>query len=351
MTFENGGISDKQGNAYENRYLARVLIRLLAEEITSVVVEPVGKYTDVCEFYITEKDGRKIYYQCKGSNGTNDHWRPSDLQRYDLFSRVQKLLRSDPNCKFCFVSPLYYDGLDIVIEKAPIAWCTPNSFWLMSRDLQALEEYYFPYLKKASDAPNPELVTRVARLICATAIITSSEQVLSFLYSHPWSKEAMDKICLEAASTFDKEEYRMTSQRIIEHLLEIDANSLHSINQLFQEKRLDLRRDKSFITAILKKRHDIETTNDFIEFIKTQDTEISGFAETIKTAVQSFDEKAHTWQKRQIEDGLVHAVIKLIDTANGDKELKECCLDILDEIYKKRILTDSAVSKLIEGVD
>ena len=49
MTFENGGISDKQGNAYENRYLARVLIRLLAEEITSVVVEPVGKYTDVCE--------------------------------------------------------------------------------------------------------------------------------------------------------------------------------------------------------------------------------------------------------------------------------------------------------------
>ena len=214
-----------------------------------------------------------------------------------------------------------------------------------------LEEYYFPYLKKASDAPNPELVTRVARLICATAIITSSEQVLSFLYSHPWSKEAMDKICLEAASTFDKEEYRMTSQRIIEHLLEIDANSLHSINQLFQEKRLDLRRDKSFITAILKKRHDIETTNDFIEFIKTQDTEISGFAETIKTAVQSFDEKAHTWQKRQIEDGLVHAVIKLIDTANCDKELKECCLDILDEIYKKRILTDSAVSKLIEGVD
>ena len=112
MTFENGGISDKQGNAYENRYLARVLIRLLAEEITSVVVEPVGKYTDVCEFYITEKDGRKIYYQCKGSNGTNDHWRPSDLQRYDLFSRVQKLLRSDPNCKFCFVSPLYYDGLE-----------------------------------------------------------------------------------------------------------------------------------------------------------------------------------------------------------------------------------------------
>ena len=196
----------------------------------------------------------------------------SDIIRFALVKCIVALYEHDP----AFSRGIF----DIVIEKAPIAWCTPNSFWLMSRDLQALEEYYFPYLKKTSDAPNPELVTHVARLICATAIITSSEQVLSFLYSHPWSKEAMDKICLEAASTFDKEEYRMKSQRIIEHLLEIDANSLHSINQLFQKKRLDLRRDKSFITAILKKRHDIETTNDFIEFIKTQDTEITGLCLT-----------------------------------------------------------------------
>ena len=267
----------------------------------------------------------------------------SDIIRFALVKCIVALYEHDPAFSI--------DIFDIVIEKDPIAWCIPYSYWLMSRDLQVLEEYYFPYLKIASDAPNPELVVRAAQLICATAIVTSSEQVLSFLYSHPWSKEAMDKICLEAASTFDKEEYRMTSQRIIEKLLEIDASSLHSINQLFQGNRLDLQRDRVFITTILKKRHNIDTINDFIEFIKTQDTEISGFAETIKTAVQSFDEKAHTWQKHQIEDGLVHAVIKLIDTANGDKKSTECCLDILDEIYKKRILTDSAVSKLIEGVD
>ena len=43
MSFETGGRSDKQGNVYENRCLARTLIRLVIEEIRSVVVEPVGE--------------------------------------------------------------------------------------------------------------------------------------------------------------------------------------------------------------------------------------------------------------------------------------------------------------------
>ena len=85
MSFERGGRSDKQGNIYENRYLAMTLIRLISEEIISVVVEPVGDNTDICEFYTIGKDGRKTYYQCKGSNEMKDHWTPSDLQKYSLF--------------------------------------------------------------------------------------------------------------------------------------------------------------------------------------------------------------------------------------------------------------------------
>lgn len=118
MSFEKGGRADKQGNVYENRCLARILIRLVAEEITSVAVEPVEENSDICEFYTVAEDGSKTYYQCKGSNGMNDHWRPSDLQRYNLFSRVQALLRGDPTCRFCFVSPLYYGGLEELCDRA-----------------------------------------------------------------------------------------------------------------------------------------------------------------------------------------------------------------------------------------
>ena len=41
---------------------------MINEEIRSVVVEPVGENTDLCEFYTIGKDGRKTYIQCKGSN-------------------------------------------------------------------------------------------------------------------------------------------------------------------------------------------------------------------------------------------------------------------------------------------
>lgn len=118
MSFETGGRSDKQGNVYENRWLAKTLIRLITEEITSVIVEPVGENTDICEFYTIGKDGRKTYFQCKGSNEMKDHWTPSDLKKYNLYSRIKKLLRSDPDCTFHFISPLYYSGLDDLCSRA-----------------------------------------------------------------------------------------------------------------------------------------------------------------------------------------------------------------------------------------
>ena len=285
----------------------------------------------------------------------------SDL--FEKFAPVMETLAQDESdvIRFALVkcAAAYYDTnpsfskqiFNTVIEKDLLAICARHSFWLMRKDLQALEEQYFPYLKVACDSPNPKLAMRAAQMVCNTAILTSSEQVIDYLYSHSWSKETKDKICLEATYAFENDEYRTISQAILEHFLETDAASLHSINRLFHENRLDMRRDEHFISLILKCRDDFDTINAFIDFIKHQDGELSGFAEIIKTAVESVDEGEKTWQKYRIEDGLVHAVIKLIDSAAGDNELTDCCLDILDEIYRKRILTDSAVSKLLDGAE
>lgn len=285
----------------------------------------------------------------------------SDL--FEKFAPVMETLAQDESdvIRFALVkcAAAYYEPnpsfskqiFDTVIEKDLLAMCARHSFWLMRKDLHTLEEQYFPYLKVACDSPNPKLVVRAAQMVCIAAILTSSRQVIDYLYSHSWSKETMDKICLEATYAFENDEYRTISQAILEHFLETDAASLHSINRLFHDNRLDLRRDEGFISLILKKRADIDTTNAFIDFIKTQNGELSAFAEIIKTAVESVAEGTRAWQRYRIEDGLVHAVIRLIDSANGDNALTECCLDILDEIYRKRILTDSAISKLLEGVE
>ena len=267
----------------------------------------------------------------------------SDVIRFGLVKCAAAFIEYDPTYS--------RQLLDAIIRRDFLALYSPYAFWVMRTDLSVLEEHYCEYLKQACASPNPKLVVHAAQLVCITAILTSNEQILAFLYSHSWPKEALDKICLEATYAFETEEYRDISQTILEHFLEFDADSLHSINHLFHENRLDLRRDEGFIIKILQERGDIDTASAFIDFIKTQDTEISGFAEIIKTAVESISDEAKGWQKYRIEDGLVQVIVKLIDTARGNDELTECCLEILDEIYRKRIMTDSAVSKLLEGAD
>ncbi len=81
MSLEMGGRADKYGNQYENRYLARLLLRLVNEEIGSVIVEPLGADSDSVEF-ISEHEGTKEYYQCKASNTDHDSWTIADLRRY-----------------------------------------------------------------------------------------------------------------------------------------------------------------------------------------------------------------------------------------------------------------------------
>ena len=307
---------------------------------TAVLNCPRGAAVDaIGDYLISHPDLTKSYEPLMEMLAQDE----SDIVRFALVKCAAAFYEPHPS----FSKQLF----DIAIEKDPLAMCAYYSFWLMSRDFQVLEEYYFPYLKAASDSPNPKLVICAAQMVCRTAILTSSEQVLDYLYSHSWSKESLNKVCLEATYAFEKEEYRPISQSILEHFLDVDAASLQSINRLFHERRLDLRRDERFISLIVKKRRDIDTTNAFIDFVEMQEGELSSFAEIIKTAVQSVDEGTNSWKKHRIENGLVHAVIRLIDSTNGNTELTECCLDILDEIYRKRILTGSAVSRLLDGAD
>ena len=255
----------------------------------------------------------------------------------------------------CAVAYSYHDSsfskylFDMVLKKDLRVLYNRFSFGLMSRDLIVLEKYYFSFLEVACNSSNLKLVSHVAQQICMAAIITSSEKMLEFLYTFSWTEESMDKICSQATYAFKNEKYRVVSQSILEHFLEIGAGSLKSINRLFHENLLDLRRDESFIKNILQKRKSIDTIDAFIDYIKNQDKDLSGYSGIIKTAVYSIEEDVPSWEKWRIEEGLVHAVIKLIDTARGDDALTECCLDILDRIYQKRILTDSSIFELMNG--
>lgn len=118
MSYETGGRGDKYGNTYENEYLARLFLRLVNGKLKSICVEPIGEGHDAIEYITTDLDNINEYYQCKGSNGEQQYWRCSDLQKYDTFSRAKQILEQDPNGKYIFVSPLGYEGLDELCNRA-----------------------------------------------------------------------------------------------------------------------------------------------------------------------------------------------------------------------------------------
>lgn len=118
MSLEPGGRADKYGNQYENRYLAKLLLRLVDEKISSIIVEPLGDNSDSVEFVALLPDGTKEYYQCKASNAANSKWNLSDLNKYDIFKRSQKIILTDNVSKYFFISPLPYGELAELCKRA-----------------------------------------------------------------------------------------------------------------------------------------------------------------------------------------------------------------------------------------
>ncbi len=118
MSLESGGRADKYGNQYENRYLAKLLLRLISEEIVSVEVEPLGVEGEGVEFISTDAHGNQNYYQCKASNTTHSSWAMSDLQRHNVFKRSKRHVESGSQKYYYFISPLQYGELDELCNRA-----------------------------------------------------------------------------------------------------------------------------------------------------------------------------------------------------------------------------------------
>ena len=118
MSLETGGRADKYGNKYENRYLAKLLLRLVKEELTSVTVEPLGINSDSVEFISEQKDGTIKHYQCKASNTTHSSWSILDLRKYKVFERAKEIISADIKNSYYFISPLQYNELDELCTRA-----------------------------------------------------------------------------------------------------------------------------------------------------------------------------------------------------------------------------------------
>lgn len=234
------------------------------------------------------------------------------------------------------------------VSISPYALCERCSFWLMNRNLTTLKYYYFYKIKKGCSINNPSLTEQLATQVCATVIITKSIIAKRFLFKFTWSNEAINNICQQAINALSNDKYRIISQKIIAYCIEHNSGQIECLSQIFNPLLLNIERDKEFVNHIIRTHSSFDTIIDFIKFLNEQACDIADYLDALKTAVNSIDNTAH-WQDYMIEKELTKSIIKLIDELTGKKTSSEYCLELLDIIYKKRIFTDSAIIKLIDG--
>lgn len=104
MPYETGGRADKFGNRYESRWIVNQLLRLIKEEIASVIVEAIGEEEEGVDLWIKNLDGSQECHQCKARNGSKEYWDLGDLSAKGIFKKAKRQLDSNKNVSYTLIS-------------------------------------------------------------------------------------------------------------------------------------------------------------------------------------------------------------------------------------------------------
>ena len=129
MALEPGGYSEKLGNRYEGRWVAKQLLLLLGERIRAVTLESVGDDEAGVDLWIESNDGVRNAHQCKTENGIKPFWTLSDLRQRGVLAHLREQLSRDTDIRFTFVSGSPATELRDLTRSARDSTGVPESFY------------------------------------------------------------------------------------------------------------------------------------------------------------------------------------------------------------------------------
>lgn len=150
MAYQGGGRTDKAGNRYEANYYISQLLRVIDEEIYSVIIEGTGDDEKGVDIWITNKDCTRESQQCKGRNFNKDNWTLSEISKYDILATWKFQLERNADNHVSMVSPISFILLEDLINLANNSSGDANDFYY-NQILKANKEtknFYFDYCKR-----------------------------------------------------------------------------------------------------------------------------------------------------------------------------------------------------------
>jgi hypothetical protein len=238
MPYGIGGPADKLGNKYEGLFTVKFLLKLIDEEVSSIIIEPVGEDEEGVDLWVKNRDGSRECYQCKGRNASNENWRMGDLAAKGIFSKAKKQLDADINSSYYFISPLTNTMLKDITARARNSSGDPEHYY----------EHQIVYEKGSNDSK-------------------IEKQFISFCeYMGLNSKDANDRAVaynylkrIYFIQFPDDLESRRERLKDIRHLFTGDADSIYSImaNFAVENELLGCEITASMIVEHLEKNPDV----------------------------------------------------------------------------------------------
>lgn len=151
MPYEVGGRADKLGNRYEARWVVKQMLRVINEEINSIILEAVGDEEEGVDVLIINKNGAREYHQCKGRNASKEKWTIADLNNKNILRNAKKHLDRNYDSTFVLISPIPCIMLHDIHERAVNSNGCSEDFYLYqikksSKDLSDFFDDYCRYM-------------------------------------------------------------------------------------------------------------------------------------------------------------------------------------------------------------
>lgn len=129
MAYENGGRADKFGNRFEYNWVVYKLLDVIEEKIACVILEALGKDESGVDLWVIDNDGNKEGQQCKGRDGSEEHWTFASINEKGLWNTWKQQLDRENNVFVSLVSPLAFTLLEDITVRARNNDGNPSEFY------------------------------------------------------------------------------------------------------------------------------------------------------------------------------------------------------------------------------
>lgn len=223
-----------------------------------------------------------------------------------------------------------------------------NLWEIIGRDYLNDKAFYKEQLFKACNSNIDELNEIAAGFLCAAGIFYDSE-ILNELYAQNLNEKQVGRVCRQAASSFNSDDYHLKSEEVLRYYMNGDYE-INAFGQLFYDRCLDINRDENFVVTLMLSKQNPRQIHAFLDFVSNQDKDITKYVNVIKSICERLSVDGDEWDREIILEDLIKCIIKLFDKNKYDANITNKCLDMWDDLYKRFLKSIRPFAKLFDNM-